>query len=199
MSITAYLQRQSQSIQRVMAVLLLTLVICVIGGVVGVLLPQFYASQGQWRMTAHRELGQLRGLLANANNVNAKQGQLKADVIWKEFYTASDSSEATATIQRDVTSVLNVAGAVNVSSQPLESATLPNLGVHGVRAAASLDIEQLRVVMLALRAHVPYLRLQGIQVTAPQVEARNENPTLLAVLDVVGYTQRKTTTERISP
>lgn len=187
MSLAQFIERQPREAQRLFAITLLT---CMLGSIVLFavrVVPWSMHVQSRWRAQVSTQLAAARGWIDNADAVKRRERVAESAAIWRQFYVAHDGMSVKDAIQRDVTSLFNAAGGTGLNVEGFDEVGKEGVESHGVRATASLTADQLRTLFEQMRGHAPYLRMQRIQVTAPQIESHYQNPVLLVVVDVVGY------------
>lgn len=198
MSVTQILMRQSATKQRFIALSLLMTLFSILTLGLWHGLPSLLQSQSIWRHAARSELATLRGWESLASVLVERRTELDRAEIWKQFHVIGQGMSAGDTIQQEINAVFSKAVSYGVTIQPIELITMDGVVVAGVRATLSIDTEQLRTILAALRSHTPYLRLQRMDVTATQVKASYENPSMLVVMDVVGFFQAAAAAESSS-
>jgi hypothetical protein len=147
------------------------------------------SSQESWRSTARKALAQDRGIAANDSQVRGALDSLSSAPTLKRFYAPSADTDGAQLVQRDVVSLGTLVGAGIQSTAALPTVEDVQLRVHGVRLVASMSIDQLKDFIARIRAHANYLRVQELNISAPQVQTPDVNPPLTVTVTILGYSR----------
>lgn len=143
-------------------------------------------AQTQWREDATRLLGRAKFIQSVDAELKQRLVSLRTSNQWTRFYDARVANGSQA-IQSDIRTLLGGAKASVQALTPLPSKELPEFTQVGVRIAANMQIDELQQLMQAMRDHPRYLRIQQLQILAPQTQIKSENAALTVSLDVVGF------------
>lgn len=187
MLITTHIKALPPSLQRVTALGLFMLLALGMSVATMQVVPWLLNLQSHWRLSAGSQLAKARGWIQHTDTIHQRETALASAAVWEQFYAAREGATPRDRIQHDVTAMVTDSGAGGPDFEMIESRDETVLETYAVKVTASFTAGQLQSVLAALRAHSPYLRVQRIEVTAPQLEAHYQNPILLVVIEVAGY------------
>jgi Tfp pilus assembly protein PilO len=151
------------------------------------------ASQDEWRAQVRAELSHSKGRAALEPMLRKQLESLPTAAVWSALYTVAGETDADALVQRDLMA-LGVSSGVTVQVvTPLPKVEVAELTGHGVRFTVSTTADHLRSFAGALRGNPRYLRVERLAITAPQIQAVDENPQLTVTMDVYGYSRSPAT------
>lgn len=185
--LTRWLKQRSRLAQCLVAVLIL--IVCLLGGLEAIVSygPKVVHAQTQWRSTIRAKLAVAKAWAQQEEAVTQRAVKLDAAPVWQQFYVSSKANSVGTQVERHMATLLNSVGVTTVAFDGTISSQLGSIRVDGVKLTASLTADQLRLICAGLHSHVPYLRLQRLQVSAPLIEASYENPTLTVNMEIVGF------------
>jgi len=187
MTAVEYILTQRPAVRRAFAVLLLATTVQLLW--FGLIMPAhlLVLSQSTWREETQSDLARARGTAGIESQVRERLNALQAAAVWQRFYDNQHSSAIDGALSQDITRLANTAG-INIHSLTTLPATTEGLlRRHGVRLAASMSIDQLKLFIAALRTHTRYIRVERLSVSAPQVQPPDRNPPLEIKADLFGY------------
>jgi type II secretion system (T2SS) protein M len=174
-------------LQQLLAALLFVLCLgCFWTLMFGPLLWLFQAQQ-VWRGEMQNMLAADRGWIAQQSHLDRERADAKSAPMWRRFYAMTVANDLSGEVQRDAMGLLGSMGAGVEKVEALPVAVSHDLNRGGVRLSASLTIEQLTRLLRLLKSHEPYLRVERLQVKAPQVQETQSNAALSVTLEVFGY------------
>lgn len=146
-----------------------------------------WQAQQRWR----HETKQLLSEAARAPKLrDALQKQIEAvrsSQLRARFYRAGGAMSSAALLQGDVDVLMKGVQASSRNLTPIPVSEDAVLLRYGVRATASLRINQLQDLFNSLAQHPRLLRVEQLTVAAPQMQHPNENPPLAVSMDIYGY------------
>jgi hypothetical protein len=173
--------------RRIVALFGMPLAIALLGAVLWMPISYIGTSQAEWREDAIETLAAARRAPQIQAALNQQVERMRASPLWSKFYRMPNAAAASTALHSDLSALLTNAGASVQSLTPIPSEDQPVFTRIGVRATASLRLDDLRNLLTAMSAHARYLRVDRLVVTAPQVQMDSENPALAVTLDVFGY------------
>jgi len=187
MTAVEYILTQRPAVRRAFAVLLLATTVELVW--FGLVVPthSLVLSQNTWREEAQSDLARARGMAAIESQVRGRLSALQTAAIWQRLYDNQHSSAIDGALSQDVTRLANTAGLSIHSLTALPATTEGLLRRHGVRLAASMSIDQLKLFIVALRTYPRYIRVERLSVSVPQVQPPDRNPPLEIKADLFGY------------
>jgi hypothetical protein len=155
---------------------------------VAVVLPvtALYESQVQWRTEATDTIAQAQGATVLLANATEQLRSLPAAPLWTKLYSVSKPGSAASMVQTDVNGILAASHAVIQSITPLASTPSGDLSKVGLRVAASMTIDELKVFLNSVTTHPRSLRVEKLSVLAPSVQMAAQNPMLTVTVEVFG-------------
>lgn len=186
---TAWLQRQPAILQRLLAIMLFIAVASIVVDGVVEFGPKLLHLQAEWRVKVRKQLAASRAWVQSEEALTKQAAAMKQASVWTQFYAAKENAPVAAQVQQDVTSILNSLGLTTVALDKPISSDLQTIHVDGVKLTVNLTVDQLRLVCAALHSHVPYLRLQRLQVLSPQTETHYENPPMAVTMEIAGFSR----------
>jgi hypothetical protein len=157
----------------------------------GILVPinELAGSQATWRSDTRGRLARERGELDARPALTGQARALPKAAVWQRFY--GDGEGADGRLRQDVATLVGGSGGTLESLSPLPARREGALVRHGVRLSASMNIEQLRALLAALRAHPRYLRIEHLSITSPTMQPPDTNPSLAVKAEVYGFSPAK--------
>ena len=175
--------------QRALALLLLAAGVALLWVVIAGPARWLLVSQTEWRARVREDLATSRGNVALAPQLQKQLLEVRGAAVWQAFYATRDGRDAATQMQRDLTTLAAAAGVGPPTFASLSDRDQPEYLGRGVRLSASMTAAQLRAFSAALRASTHFLRVEHFSASAPQVQAKNENPPLAVTMEVYGYSQ----------
>lgn len=139
------------------------------------------------RNSAQRSIARDRGVLAVEATIREQLRTLGNSGLWSKLYETTADNSAVTVLQADVGSVLSRSQLSAQSITPLSTAVHGPFERIGVRITVSMSIDQLQQFLSAIRGHPRLIRVDGIAISAPQVQSREQNPLLTVSMDLFGY------------
>lgn len=192
MSFAEHCAKLPTSGRRTVALLGVPLAIVSLGTFLWLPISYFRNSQVEWRDDAVATLAAAQRAPEIQAALHQQVERMRASPLWSKFYRMPNTAAASTALHSDLSALLTSAGASVQSLTPLPSEDEPAFTRIGVRVTASLRLDDLRNLLTAMSAHVRYLRVERLVVTAPQVQVDSENPPLAVTLDVFGYQSART-------
>jgi len=174
--------------RRTLALAGLTLVVLVVWGGVVTPFEWLISSQSAWREQARRSLAQERGWKNAAAPWGELERQVQAAPIWQKFLEVPAGATPGAAAQRHVEDLFR--GELPPVIEALATRHVDGLTAYPVRVTTSMTIDQLKDILLSSHTHGAYLRVERLQVTAPQAQLPQQNARLQVNLDLVAYARR---------
>lgn len=188
MSAVAWLAKQPPAQRRALALVLIPSAIAALLWAV-VLWPvlTWRSTHHEWLRATQNAIARDRGLVAVEASIREQLNGVGSSGLWGKLYEVSAQSSAVTNLQADVGSLLGIARVTAQSIAPLPIAPYGAFERIGVRITASMKIDQLQQFFAAVRNHGKLIRIDGIAISAPQVQSRDQNPSLTVSADLYGY------------
>jgi Tfp pilus assembly protein PilO len=186
MSAASHIAARSVPWRRALALLLIPVAVALVWCLLVVPLRWVATSQGQWRAQVRAELARVRGHAQALAALREDVAKLPSQPVWQRFY-AQNGPSVGAALQQDLTTLGAAAGFSEQSITPLPTQARGQLTAYSVRLMASGTIDQLQAFVVGVRGHPRYLRLERLTITAPQVQAKEQNAILSFTLDIDGF------------
>lgn len=170
-----------------LALLILVVAMGLIWTVVVEPLIWLMGSQDEWRTDVRHELARARGRAASEPQLRKRLSALSAAPAWNRFYKPAGTEDVSSLVQRDVMSLAAGSGVTLQTVVAAPKVKEAGLEGYGIRFSASMDAERLKKFMDAIRANTRYLRVERLNVTAPQSQHPEQNSALTLTAEVFGY------------
>lgn len=144
-------------------------------------------SQATWREETRVELSRARGHAELLQQLHQELERVPSQPVWQRLYRVEQGADGGVVVQRDVAGLAAATGLVTQTIVALPSQIEGVLMAHTVRLSATGTSDQLEMFAARLHEHAPYLRAMRLDVKAPQVQVREQNPVLNVMLDIAGY------------
>lgn len=144
-------------------------------------------AQVEWRSTVAHRIANERGWIQQADAVQSEARSIQNAVIWSKFYGTNQTEALPIRLSRDVNAIMTRSGANSTQTEVLPVEAVNGLQRAALRVSAQLSIDQLKNVLTALNSHSPYLRVDQLHVSAPQMQPKDSNARLSVSLDVLSY------------
>ena len=186
-SIADHLGRLPPKMQRVLALAVLPTI--VVAALASAAWPAWHAyrAQADWRLDSTLTLARQRGIAEIEPLVRAQLEALPKLKMWRRFYRLNTDGSAVAAIQSDLSRALSASRARPQAFEPLALAAIGPLHPVGIRVSVSLTIDQLRDFLQQTGRLEHFVRIAKLSINAPAVQAAQDNPPLMVVMDVVGF------------
>jgi hypothetical protein len=173
-------------VRRGLAVLLLADVLIIAYVAMISPLRSVLVGQSEWRHSVARDLARARGLLAIDAPLNDALKDVGRSPVASRLLNAAGANPASS-LQADLTSVAASSGVTYEQTEPMTETAEGLLTRYGVRVVFSLQVDRLRRWIELVRASPHLLRVDRLQVTAPQEQGGTDNPTLHVIAEVYGF------------
>jgi hypothetical protein len=144
-------------------------------------------SQSDWRESTTTELARARGHAQLLEAVRKQVDELPSAPLWQRFYVVGAGESISGAVHKDVTELCMTAGLNSQSITPLPSEKLGAMTRQPVRLVAMGTSDRLQAFLARLREHPRYLRVDRLNVSAPQLQGADQNPVLTVTMDIAGY------------
>ena len=187
MTFTERIIGRPAAVRRVLALLILSVAALAIWVLVVLPVEWIVTSQDTWRSEVRVELARSRGNAVRLPRARADLAALPAHPAWAYFYRGAQGQDASTQIQRDISTLCSAAGISPQSLIALPSFDVGQMRSYSVRVSLSASAVQLSQLLVGLRQHTPYLRVERLTASSPQTQQPDQNAPITAVADVVGY------------
>ena len=144
-------------------------------------------SQAQWRADTAREIARDRGMAGTAAQVREIAATVDASPLRARLYDAGSGMAVTDELQNDLRAALLQSGVEPTTFKVLPGSLVGGLRAHRVEFSSIMTVEQLRVFFVALSAQPRFVRVERLQLDAPQQQRNDENPRVTALMEVRAF------------
>jgi hypothetical protein len=144
-------------------------------------------SQQEWRAVTAREIARDRGLAQSAAQLHEISTAVNASPLLARLYEPSSGTAVTDQLQSELRDALVQSGVVPTTFKVLPGDLVGGLRAHRVEFASVMSVEQLRAFFLALAAQPHYVRVERLQLSAPQQQRSDENPPVNVLIEARGF------------
>jgi hypothetical protein len=144
-------------------------------------------SQATWREQTRVELSHARGHAELLQQLRQELERVPSQPVWQRLYRVEQGADGGVVVQRDVANLAAMTGLVTQTIVALPSQVEGALMAHTVRLSATGTSDQLEMFAARLHEHAPYLHAVRLNIKAPQVQVREQNPVLNVMIDIAGY------------
>lgn len=157
--------------------------------VVGIAWPMWYAYEAHqnWRSGAIKQVARDGGLIVLQPQLQKQLESLPASSLSAKLYPAANVSTAEKLLQTDVAVMLKEAGVWGQTVNQLPKSEIGELYRAGLRFSVSMTIDQLQKFVSKVEQHQRFLQVGLLDVTAPQIQARDQNAVLTVTMEVFGF------------
>ena len=176
----------SASLQRIAAVGLLALAVGSLWLFFVQPLAEYLQDHTAQREIDLRALSRERALILQKSAISAATRSVDESPRWNQFYSGADTSTAEAQLQSDLRTLFQ--GTQNPTSVRIEP-PVPKGRVTRIalEVTLSMKIDEFASALDRLQKHPRQLRLESLQVQAPEAQSPGGNPTLNIQAEIVGW------------
>jgi len=151
--------------------------------------PVWYTwdSQQEWRTTSARSLARSRAIAASEAMTRDQVKSLPQSPLAAKFYVAGTNGAGANAFQADVRGMLGSVGAVAQTATPIATNKLGAISRLGLRVTTSMTIDQLKNFLARVDSHSRYMRIDQLDITAPSVQPRDQNPMLTVSMELAAF------------
>lgn len=173
--------------RRAIAIGILLLAAALLWLVVVVPLRALVLSQAQWRADTAREIARDRGMAKTAAQVREIAAAVDASPLRARLYDAGNGMAITDQLQNDLRAALLQSGVEPTTFKVLPGTQVSGLRAHRVEFSSIMTVEQLRGFFVALSAQPRFVRVERLQLDAPQQQRNDENPHMTVLMEVRAF------------
>jgi hypothetical protein len=187
MSYTDRILAQPRSTRRVLALVFIPMALALFWNAIVVPVRWVTTSQDEWRDETRTTLARARGHATSLDSLQKQVDALPAAPVWARFYGTGGAEGSGAAVQQDVATLCAAAGLENPAISALPAEKSGALTRFTIRVATTGSAERLKVFLAKLREQPHYLRVDRLNVSAPQAQSSDQNPVLTINMDIAGF------------
>jgi hypothetical protein len=144
-------------------------------------------SQREWRTATEREIAQDRGMAKSAAQLREMAATVDASPLRARLYDAGSGMVVTDQLQNDLRAALLQSGVEPTTFKVLPGSLVHGLRAHRVEFSSVMSVDQLKAFFVALATQPHFVRVERLQLDAPQQQRADENPRLTVLMEVRAF------------
>jgi Flp pilus assembly protein TadB len=144
-------------------------------------------SQQEWRAETAREIARDRGVAKNATQLREMTAAVDASPLRARLYDGAGGMAVTDQLQNDLRAALLQSGVEPTTFKVLPGSLVSGLRAHRVEFSSVMTVEQLRVFFVALATQPHFVRVERLQLNAPEQQRSDENPRVSVLMEARAF------------